>query len=110
MKYFFTFLSLIPIYTFSQFTEINGSVSSDLGSLSYANVSILDSDLGVITDENGEFVLKINLSLHKTLFVSFLGHISQKISLENSSLNLNNLIIILEEDINGLNEVIVTRS
>ena len=110
MKYFFTFLSLIPIYTFSQFTEINGSVSSDLGSLSYANVSILDSDLGVITDENGEFVLKINLSLHKTLFVSFLGHISQKISLENSSLNLNNLKIILEEDINGLNEVIVTGS
>ena len=108
MKYYFILLCLIPIYTFSQFTEIKGSVNSELGSLSYASVSILDSDLGVIADENGEFVLQVNPTIHKTLFVSFLGHISQKISLENSSLNLNNLKIILEEDINGLNEVVVT--
>ena len=81
---FFYFLFLIPLYTYSQFTEIKGSVNSDLELLSYASVSILDSDLGVIADENGEFVLQVDLSIHKILFVSFLGHISQKISLENS--------------------------
>ena len=110
MKYFFIFSLLIPLNIFSQFTEIKGSVNSDFGSLSYASASILDSDLGVISDENGEFVLQVNLSIHKTLFVSFLGHISQKISLKNPSLDLNNLKIILEEDINGLNEVVVTGS
>ena len=108
MKYFFIFL--FPIYAFSQSTEIRGTVNSDFGLLSYASVSVLDSDLGVIADENGEFALQVNISIHKTLFVSFLGHISQKIYLENSLLNLNNLKIILEEDINGLNEVVVTGS
>ena len=78
MKYFFIFSLLIPLNIFSQFTEIKGSVNSDFGSLSYASASILDSDLGVISDENGEFVLQVNLSIHKILFVSFLGHISQK--------------------------------
>jgi len=110
MKYCFIFSLLIPLNIFSQFTEIKGSVNSDFGSLSYASASILDSDLGVISDENGEFVLQVNLSIHKILFVSFLGHISQKISLKNPSLDLNNLKIILEEDINGLNEVVVTGS
>ena len=108
MKYFFIFL--FPIYVFSQSTEIKGTVNSDSGLLSYASVSVLGSDLGVIADENGEFTLQVNISIHKTLFVSFLGHISQKIYLENSLLNLNNLKIILEEDINGLNEVVVTGS
>ena len=110
MKYFFVFLFLIPLYSYSQVIDIKGSVYSDSELLSYASVSILDSDLGVIADEYGKFNLKVDLSVHKTLFVSFLGHISQKIYLENSLLNLNNLKIILEKDINGLNEVVVTGS
>ena len=105
---FFIFLFLIPIYTYSQVVEIKGSVSSEDGVLSYASVSVLDSDLGIIADENGEFSLELDLSVHKTLFVSFLGHISRKISLKNSSFDLKNLLIFLEEDINGLNEVVVT--
>ena len=110
MKYFFVFLFLIPLYTYSQVINIKGSVYTESEGLSYASVSILDSDLGVIADEYGKFNLKVDLSVHKTLFVSFLGHIPKKIYLENSLLNLNNLKIILEEDINGLNEVIVTGS
>ena len=97
MKYFFVFLFLIPLYSYSQVIDIKGSVYSDSEVLSYASVSILDSDLGVIADEYGKFNLKVDLSVHKTLFVSFLGHISQKIYLENSLLNLNNLKIILEK-------------
>tara|TARA_B100001094_G_scaffold82230_1_gene78448 strand:- start:1269 stop:3551 length:2283 start_codon:yes stop_codon:yes gene_type:complete len=110
MKYFFVFLFLIPLYTYSQLINIKGSVYTESEVLGYASVSVLDSDLGVIADEYGKFNLKVDLSVHKTLFVSFLGHIPQKIYLENSLLNLNNLKIILEEDINGLNEVIVTGS
>ena len=105
---FFIFLFLIPIYTYSQVVEIKGSVSSEDGVLSYASVSVLGSDLGIIADENGEFSLELDLSVHKILFVSFLGHISRKISLKNSSFDLKNLLVFLEEDINGLNEVVVT--
>ena len=108
MKYFFIFL--FPIYVFSQSTEIKGSVNSDSGLLSYASVSVLDSDLGVIADENGNFNLKLDLSIHKTLLITFLGYVPKKISLNNPSLDLNSLKIILEEDINGLNEVVVTGS
>ena len=98
----------MPIYAYSQVTEIKGSVNSEFGVLSYASLSILDSDLGIIADEKGEFNLQLDLSIHKTLFVSFLGHISQKISLNNPLFELKNLLIVLEEDINGLNEVVVT--
>ena len=108
MKYFFIFL--FPIYVFSQSTEIKGTVNSDSGLLSYASVSLLDSDLGVIADENGNFNLKLDLSIHKTLLITFLGYVPKKISLNNPSLDLNSLKIILEEDINGLNEVVVTGS
>ena len=108
MKYFFIFL--FPIYAFSQSTEIRGTVNSDFGLLSYASVSVLDSDLGVIADENGNFNLKLDLSIHKTLLITFLGYVPKKISLNNPSLDLNSLKIILEEDINGLNEVVVTGS
>ena len=108
MKYFFIFL--FPIYIYSQSTEIKGTVNSDFGLLSYASVSVLDSDLGVIADENGNFNLKLDLSVHKTLLITFLGYVPKKISLNNPSLDLNSLNIILEEDINGLNEVVVTGS
>ena len=108
MKYFFIFL--FPIYIYSQSTEIKGTVNSDFGLLSYASVSVLDSDLGVIADENGNFNLKLDLSIHKTLLITFLGYVPKKISLNNPSLDLNSLKIILDEDINGLNEVVVTGS
>ena len=108
MKYFFIFL--FPIYIYSQSTEIKGTVNSDFGLLSYASVSVLDSDLGVIADENGNFNLKLDLSIHKTLLITFLGYVPKKISLNNPLLDLNSLKIILEEDINGLNEVVVTGS
>ena len=108
MKFLYFLIFSIPVYAFSQFTEIKGSVSSDFGSLGYASVSIIDSDIGTTADENGEFNLQVDLSIHKTLFVSFLGHISQKISLDNSLSNFKSLNIILEEDINGLSEVVIT--
>ena len=108
MKFFFIFL--FPVYVFSQSTEIKGTVNSDSGLLSYASVSVLDSDLGVIADENGNFNIKLDLSIHKTLLITYLGYVPKKISLNNPLLDLNSLKIILEEDINGLNEVVVTGS
>jgi hypothetical protein len=76
--------------------------------LSYANLILLDSDLGTIADENGNFKLKADLSIDKILLVSYVGYVSKKISLKDSSFDFNDLQIILEEDLNGLNEVVIT--
>ena len=105
MKYFFLFFSFIIS---AQLTNINGLVKSECGNLGYASVSLLNSENGVIADGDGYFEIEIDLEKHNELFVSYLGHISKKISLKNNTLNFNNLIIYLEEDINGLNEIVVT--
>ena len=48
----------------SQTVEIYGSINSEDEKLSYASLSILDSNIGTIADENGNFKLKVNLSKH----------------------------------------------
>ena len=108
MKHLLPFFILIPMVINSQIVEINGTINSEFGILSYASVSILESKTGTIADEKGNFYLKADLSKHNTLFVSFLGHISKKISLDDPTIDLQNLNIILQEDINGLNEVVIT--
>ena len=62
MKYFFLFFIYINIY--SQNVELNGSVSSNYGPVSYANLILLDSTTGTVADENGDFKLKVDLSSH----------------------------------------------
>ena len=105
MKYFFL---ILPLIINAQLTNVNGVVKSESGSLGYASVSLLNSENGVIADGNGYFEIEIDLSKDNTLLISYIGHVSKKISLTNKNLNFNNLIVYLEEDINGLNEIVVT--
>ena len=105
MKYFFL---ILPLIINAQLTNVNGVVKSESGTLGYASVSLLNSENGVIADGNGYFEIEIDLSKDNTLLISYIGHVSKKISLTNKNLNFNNLIVYLEEDINGLNEIVVT--
>ncbi len=105
MKYLFL---ILPFIINAQLTNVNGVVKSESGTLGYASVSLLNSENGVIADVNGYFEIEIDLSKDNTLLISYIGHVSKKISLTNKNLNFNNLIIYLEEDINGLNEIVVT--
>ena len=105
MKYFFL---ILPFIINAQLTNVNGVVKSESGTLGYASVSLLNSENGVIADGNGYFEIEIDLSKDNNLLISYIGHVSKKISLTNKNLNFNNLIIYLEEDINGLNEIVVT--
>ena len=105
MKYFFL---ILPFIINAQLTNVNGVVKSESGTLGYASVSLLNSENGVIADGNGYFEIEIDLSKDNTLLISYIGHVSKKISLTNKNLNFNNLIVYLEEDINGLNEIVVT--
>ena len=105
MKYFFL---ILPFIINAQLTNVNGCVKSESGTLGYASVSLLNSENGVIADGNGYFEIEIDLSKDNNLLISYIGHVSKKISLTNKNLNFNNLIVYLEEDINGLNEIVVT--
>ena len=105
MKYFFL---ILPFIINAQLTNVNGVVKSESGTLGYASVSLLNSENGVIADGNGYFEIEIDLSKDNNLLISYIGHVSKKISLTNKNLNFNNLIVYLEEDINGLNEIVVT--
>ena len=105
MKYFFL---ILPLIINAQLTNVNGVVKSESGTLGYASVSLLNSENGVISDVNGYFEIEIDLSKDNNLLISYIGHVSKKISLTNKNLNFNNLIVYLEEDINGLNEIVVT--
>ena len=105
MKYLFL---ILPFIINAQLTNVNGVVKSESGTLGYASVSLLNSENGVIADGNGYFEIEIDLSKDNNLLISYIGHVSKKISLTNKSLNFNNLIVYLEEDINGLNEIVVT--
>ena len=105
MKYLFL---ILPFIINAQLTNVNGVVKSESGTLGYASVSLLNSENGVISDVNGYFEIEIDLSKDNNLLISYIGHVSKKISLTNKNLNFNNLIVYLEEDINGLNEIVVT--
>ena len=105
MKYFFL---ILPFIINAQLTNVNGVVKSESGTLGYASVSLLNSENGVIADGNGYFEIEIDLLKDNNLLISYIGHVSKKISLTNKNLNFNNLIVYLEEDINGLNEIVVT--
>ena len=105
MKYLFL---ILPFIINAQLTNVNGVVKSESGTLGYASVSLLNSENGVIADGNGYFEIEIDLSKDNNLLISYIGHVSKKILLTNKNLNFNNLIVYLEEDINGLNEIVVT--
>ena len=107
MKYIFL---LFPLIISAQLTNISGFVKSESGNLGYASISLLNSQNGVIANDDGYFEIDIDLSKHNDLLISYIGHVSKKISLKNNTLNFNNIIIYLDEDINGLNEIVVTSS
>ena len=107
MKYI---LLLLPFFINAQIINVQGSVNSNDGPLGFATISIVDSGYGVTTNENGYFEIQVDSSKDNYLLVSYLGYISKKISLKNIDKDLQNVVVILEEDINGLNEIVVTGS
>ena len=77
MKYLFL---ILPFIINAQLTNVNGVVKSESGTLGYASVSLLNSENGVIADGNGYFEIEIDLSKDNTLLISYIGHVSKKIS------------------------------
>ena len=85
--------------------KIFGTVTDKSGGLiPGATIRIKDSQIGVVTDANGKFALDIpsNVSA-KILVISFIGFKTKEIEIANQEI----FNIILDEDVVGLDEVVV---
>lgn len=93
---------------FSQ-TEISGTVKDNTGvPIPGANVSIVGSNTGTITDFDGNFSFSSDLTGSRTVQISYIGY---KTHLEAVELNASpiSLQIVLQEG-NSLDEVVLTAS
>ena len=102
---FSTFIFLI-IGTISVYAAnpIKGTVNDEKGNTPLIGVSVLveGTTTGTITDFNGNFSMEVP-SPNSVLVFSYIGYISQKVSVNGQS----NLKIVLTEDTKNLDEVIV---
>ena len=83
--------------------SISGTVKDSKGApLPGASVLVINSNLGTSTDFDGNFSFNKVLSNAK-LSVSYLGYITQVVSVNNKSI----INVVLEEDANSLDEIVV---
>ncbi len=116
--YFLIYLPLLLVFgtvnSFAQ-TTLSGKVENKEGlPIAFANIVLTDSLndqllLGTVSDENGSFELEIEKKGDYLLTILYIGYKDWKKSLPiEQSLDLGS--ILLEEDINQLEDVVVTAS
>lgn len=92
---------LFSVGVYAQDITVRGSVVDQNGEpVIGASVKAAGSKVGAVTNANGEFLLKC--PANSQIEVSYIGFAPQTV---NASDNVN---IVLSEDVNGLNEVVVT--
>jgi TonB-linked SusC/RagA family outer membrane protein len=100
--YFFTFILYFTGLTYAQ-TTVSGTISDADGPLPGANIIVQGTTIGTTTDFDGIYKLD-NVPLDGVLEASFIGYITQTIHVNGQS----EVNMTLVEDINQLNEVVVT--
>jgi len=101
------FILLLFCYTgFSQSIEIKGTVTDENGPMPFANVYLQNTNIGTITDDNGNFSLKATQGSY-TLVVQSIGYKTFKkaITVDNTTIVVD---VALEEDLLGLDQVVVS--
>jgi TonB-linked SusC/RagA family outer membrane protein len=102
---FFSFFSVSAVL--AQVLEISGTVMERVtgDGLPGANVLVKGTNLGTASNRDGNFTLSLANFDQATLVVSFIGYVTQEVSVTRSTSNLS---IALEEDILKISEVVVT--
>ena len=96
-------MTCVTSLSFAQTREVSGLVTSSDGTpISGASISVVGTNTATQTDGSGRF--KISVNPGGTLNVSYIGYISQKVSIGNST----NLSIVLQSGDQTLEEVVVT--
>ena len=91
-------------------TQISGTVKSDDGNpLPAANLAVRGTTSGTMTDMDGKFFLNLTeadmLASEGKLMISYIGYKSKTVTITDDQSNYD---IVLEKDILGLSEVVVT--
>ena len=107
MKYFLLLLLISHTLIFAQTNKLTGIVNDaeTLKPLEYANITVLNSDYGTVTNSDGKFNISGKFSNEDILRISFVGYKTQEIQLKNSP--TSNLIISLVSTEYKLNKIIV---
>ena len=103
MRHLFLTLLFFPILLFSQ-NYLDGIVLGKNIPLVGANIQWINTNIGVTTDQNGEFSINKDNISEKKLIISFIGFISDTIHISNS---INNIEINLKAE-NNLNTINLT--
>ena len=100
---FAALFSLATLSVFAQGKTLTGVVLDELGDpITGANVVVVGTTNGIITDLDGKFTLS-NVADNAKIKISYIGYTSQEVSVSGK----NNLEIKLAEDLQALEEVVV---
>ncbi|HSI75483.1 MAG TPA: SusC/RagA family TonB-linked outer membrane protein [Lunatimonas sp.] len=94
-----------PVITVVPRVSITGTVTTSDGvSLPGVTVLVKGTSLGTVTDVDGKYKLEITDGTNTVLVFSSIGFISQEVAVSGRSI----IDLVLEEDVQSLNEVVVT--
>lgn len=108
MKKLLFILTLLFIQVVQAQQEMEGNVFDMRSNIGLANVHVLNLNevIGTVTDSKGNF--KIRASVNDTLYFSFLGHKSVKVSVTNDMIKFPGTKIGMSELAYALEEVIIS--
>ena len=104
MKKLLTVFVLFQILVFSQTKKISGTVNDENSlPLVGVNITVQNSNLGALTDFDGNFSITIPTDKAKVLIFSYLGYTTQEVDVSSS----DNISIMMIPDLEQLEEVVV---
>lgn len=107
--YLFIASLIFSITAFAQTTSISGQIKDEKGEgLAGVNIIVKGKVIGTVTDIDGRFNLTVNDNPPFTLVLSFVGFVTQEVSITNP--NVTNLDIKMEESTLLGQEVVVSAS
>ncbi len=97
-------VACITSLSYAQTRQVSGRVTASDGSpIRGASVGVLGTSTSTQTDESGNFILS-SVNSGSTLTVSYVGYVSQRVSIGTSSI----VTVVLESNQTELDEVVVT--
>ena len=104
MKKILILFALIPFFLFSQSKIVTGTVNDENNlPLVGVNITVDNSNIGALTDFDGNYTISIPSNLPKKLTFSYLGYTTQEIDVSGT----DNMSIMMIPDLTQLEEVVV---
>ncbi len=112
-RYIYYLILIFALVTelFSQGVTISGKIVNQKNvSLPFVNVYILNSLIGAVSNEKGQFKFVTTSKGELTIIASMIGYEKRSVNVEIKKKNISGLIIVLEEDAVELEEAVVMGS